>query len=393
MLASQIPTKFNIPFANGAGASFINPIPQGSQIGITAGAASLTDGFPPVTFLPVGAGGTAPWGRDFNGILNQVSAWCRWVGAGSPCKFDATFAVAVGGYPQGALLASNTAGNAWLSLIDNNTTDPNATAGAPGWAALAFIVPIQNNSYISADDTGSADNYVAAPNPPPPAYAKYQKFQVKIANSNLTSTPNLNIVGAAGLLGAKTIVHPDGSQILKGEIAAGMIASFIYDGISLFQFQSSTTGIPLRVIEAVSSASGQTIPPLGAGNGQITCFTNVTRNTLVTSSWSGAALTIGSGEDGLWSLYAFAEMSVNTIPSHSNLAFTRTRSGVTEIYPSVQCTPTSTDFQGQAAASLVIDLQVGDVVTIVLNTANAAWTIFPLSNIPNFVAYRVQPVH
>ncbi|KAA1174648.1 hypothetical protein FP026_29625, partial [Rhizobium tropici] len=73
MKASDIPVKFPIPFAASAGGGYIRAIPQASQIGITNGAASLTDGFPPLTFLPVGAGGTPPWGQDFNGILNEIT--------------------------------------------------------------------------------------------------------------------------------------------------------------------------------------------------------------------------------------------------------------------------------------------------------------------------------
>ena len=46
MLASSIPVKFPIPFANNAGASFIRPVPVPSQIGTNPGAADRdTDGF------------------------------------------------------------------------------------------------------------------------------------------------------------------------------------------------------------------------------------------------------------------------------------------------------------------------------------------------------------
>ena len=61
MLASAIPIKFPIPFGNSAGGGYIRPIPQASQIGIANGAASLTDGFPPLNFLPLGSGGVPPF--------------------------------------------------------------------------------------------------------------------------------------------------------------------------------------------------------------------------------------------------------------------------------------------------------------------------------------------
>lgn len=132
MLASSIPAKFNIPFANSAGGSFIRPIPQASQIGITPGAASLTDGFPPLNFTPNASGGIPPFGEDFNGLLNQSTAWDRWFSAGGPVAFDPTFSTGVGGYPNGAVVGSRTVpGNYWMSTTDNNTTDPDA--GGAGW--------------------------------------------------------------------------------------------------------------------------------------------------------------------------------------------------------------------------------------------------------------------
>lgn len=149
MLSSQTPTKFQIPFANGAGAGFIRPIPQSSQIGITTGAASLVDGFPPVCFQPVGAGGTPPSGQDFNGVLNLLSAWSRWTAAGGPMYYDATFAAAVSGYPKGAVLQSTTTtGNFWISTVDGNTSNPDT--GGANWIGYSVILSGQiTNIYNS----------------------------------------------------------------------------------------------------------------------------------------------------------------------------------------------------------------------------------------------------
>lgn len=131
MKASDIPTKFQIPFANSAGGSFIRPIPVASQIGIQNGAASLTTGFPPDTFISLVAGGTPPFGADFNGLLNQSTAWDRWYSAGGPLKYDSVFSAVIGGYAQGAVVASNVLlGKLWLSLVDDNTTDPDSTSSA-----------------------------------------------------------------------------------------------------------------------------------------------------------------------------------------------------------------------------------------------------------------------
>lgn len=132
MLLSSIPVKFPIPFGASAGGSYIRQVPTASQVGISAGAASLTDGFPPVTFLPTAGGGTPPWGQDFNGILNQITAWSQWYQAGAPIVYDATFATAIGGYPKNTVLMSAIVpGNYWMATIDSNASDPDA--GGAGW--------------------------------------------------------------------------------------------------------------------------------------------------------------------------------------------------------------------------------------------------------------------
>lgn len=139
MLSSAIPASFPIPFAANASGAFIRPIPVNSQIGIQDGAASLNDGFVPENMTQIAAGGVPPFGQDMNGILNQVSAWCRWVKAGGPIYNDTTFSAAVGGYPQGAILQSGVLlGRQWYSVSDNNLTNPDDPATSAGWVAIGI---------------------------------------------------------------------------------------------------------------------------------------------------------------------------------------------------------------------------------------------------------------
>lgn len=130
MLASNNPARIPLPFANSGSK---NTIPTASQIGITPGAASLTDGFPPLTFTQLAAGGVPPNGRDFNGILNLLSANTQWANAGGGAKYDAAFSAAVGGYPKGAKLINSTNDGYWTSTTDGNTTNPET--GGAGWYA------------------------------------------------------------------------------------------------------------------------------------------------------------------------------------------------------------------------------------------------------------------
>lgn len=149
MQYSQLPTKFQIAFASGAGAGYIRAIPTASQIGINNGAASLTDGFVPLNFQPVGSGGIPPSGQDFNGILNQITAWCRAQAAGQLTTFDPTFSGAIGGYPMFAVLASTTPGVMWISTADNNTTNPDGSSSS-GWTPIGYRPPVTTQIFLTS---------------------------------------------------------------------------------------------------------------------------------------------------------------------------------------------------------------------------------------------------
>lgn len=148
MQASNSPTKSAVPFAQ---SGTKNTIPVASQIGVTPGAASFTDGFPPLTMTPLAAGGVPPYGADFNGILNFLSAAVRWGQAGGRYPFDADFSTAVGGYPKGAVLAAAAGNGSWLNLVDNNTTNPDA--GGANWAALGAGIASTPQAQAMTDDT------------------------------------------------------------------------------------------------------------------------------------------------------------------------------------------------------------------------------------------------
>lgn len=133
MQLSNVPSKLVLPWATSGNK---NNIPVASQIGITAGAASLTDGFPPLTMTPVAAGGVPPSGLDMNGILYEMSTILRWANAGGGYAYDSAFAndSHVGGYPKGARVMRSDGMGYWLNTVDNNTTDPEAVeSAAAGW--------------------------------------------------------------------------------------------------------------------------------------------------------------------------------------------------------------------------------------------------------------------
>jgi hypothetical protein len=214
---SDLPVKFNIPWGNGSGSPYIRPIPQGSQIGIQNCAASLADGFPPLTFVPQTSGGCPPFGADFNGILKQVTQWNRWQSAGGPLPYDGTFSAAVGGYPKGAVVQSNVLlGRLWFSTADNNTTSPDdATGGSANW------IPLPGTSAAGAP--------VASFGPAPPNTVPANGLTVGNASSNATNRANADTFWLFSYLWANCptcqLFNSAGGAISRGGTAAADFAA------------------------------------------------------------------------------------------------------------------------------------------------------------------------
>lgn len=206
MQLSNAPGKLLLPFAN-AGAK--NTIPTASQIGITAGAASLTDGFPPLTRTPIAAGGVPPSGLDMNGILYALSAALRWANAGGGYVYDGTFAADsnVGGYPKGARVLRSDGAGYWLNTIDGNTVDPESvTVNA---AQVAGWVPDLTNGIAAITMTSA--NVTLTP-------AQYGKPFIVLSG---VLTANLNLI-FPNLAGEWTVVNNcTGAFAVTAKTAAG----------------------------------------------------------------------------------------------------------------------------------------------------------------------------
>ena len=150
MQISGAPAQLVEAWATGDG-SKTNPIPVPSQIGITPGRASWTDGFVPLNGTPITSGGIPPFKSDMNGGLFQMSAIDVWMSAGAAFPWSSAFSSAVGGYPAGARVL-RAAGGYWLSAVDNNTTDPDT--GGAGWVPGGGLAPIAS-VYASAPATNA----------------------------------------------------------------------------------------------------------------------------------------------------------------------------------------------------------------------------------------------
>ena len=259
MQYSDIPSKFSIPFANAAGGLYIRPIPTASQIGIDDGAASLTDGFPPDTFVDESAGGIPPDGRDFNGLLNRITAWSRWQAAGGLSQFDAAFSTLIGGYPKHAVIASATVpGLIWCSNVDNNTVDPDAGPSANWFYFVPSTRSITGGGALTGGGTLDSDRVITA---------------------NLASRADAN----AGIYGDRVLTPFSISDILAN-IASKVPASRFVGGTGLV-----TGGGDLSADRTVNvtAADGAAVSARTATNSAITpkALADATPNSLAADGW------------------------------------------------------------------------------------------------------------
>ena len=128
-------------------------------------------------------------------------------------------------YPSAAaaniwqLFAKHTAGNVLQELGINNGS------------SFVPLVGIDSNLKYAAD-TGAANAYLIAPNPPITAYTAGQIFYMKATNANTgASTVNVNS------LGIKSIKKDGADALIANDILASQIVCLVYDGTN-FQLMS-----------------------------------------------------------------------------------------------------------------------------------------------------------
>lgn len=256
MLRSAIPTRFQKPWGVSAAGAYIRTVPVNSQIGIQDGAASFETGFVPDNFTPLAGGGVPPFGQDFNGVLNAETSWDQWYQARASIPFDATFAAAVGGYPQGAVLDSAIVlGKQWLSLVDNNLTNPDdpltstgwETQGLPSGTPVPFMTSTLPSGFIAATPVNTIGN-AASGSVVAAASNLFLFASVWLQYSN-TQCPILTSAGAPSTRGAnpyadfaanKRLTLPDMRGL--GVMGADSGGSSYYGGVPIVIGNSSTPG-------------------------------------------------------------------------------------------------------------------------------------------------------
>ncbi|WP_277966737.1 glycine-rich domain-containing protein [Pantoea trifolii] len=239
MQTSSQPKLLPIPFAD-AGSK--QDIPNDSQVGITAGRASYNDGFPPLTRTPLAAGGVPPFGTDFNGVLNDITAAVRWSQAGAGYPFNTAFNTAVSGYPKGARIPNSTLDGFWLNTTDGNSANPeNTTAAITGW--------VPSGSYGATAITGLSGSSITLTS------LQASKDRITLAGA---LTANVNVIVPAWVkkwdvinncTGAfsVTVKTPSGTGVA---LASGQTATVIGDGTNV-----KMDAPPVRLAKLTSSGS------------------------------------------------------------------------------------------------------------------------------------------
>lgn len=269
MQSTQTPTLIPLAFAaNGTK----NAIPEASQIGITNGAASLNDGFPPLTMTPIAAGGTPPSGADMNGILFLATSSIRWLHAGGLYSFNSAFAADtnVGGYPAGAELMSADLQGSWVSLNDNNTDNPDTGAGTkwvPGRAYGVTAVAGLTNANVTLTPAQAAKN------------------KITLAG---TLTGNIQIIFPTWLRSWEIVNNTTGSFNITCKTASGtgvivtqggVLSRIACDGTNIVQLNEqmnvapATTGTnPVQMVQAQSGSMSYAVAT-GTANAHVIALT------------------------------------------------------------------------------------------------------------------------
>ncbi|MGC0863478.1 hypothetical protein [Pantoea agglomerans] len=308
MQNSSQPKLIPTPFAdNGARKN----IPNDSQIGITAGRASYADGFPPLTRTPLAAGGVPPFGTDFNGVLNDITAALRWSQSGAGYPFNAAFNTAISGYPKGARIPNSTLDGYWLNTTDGNTANPEVTGAATtGWVpaenyGVTAITGLSGSSVTLTTLQAAKETIVLSGtltsnvNLTVPAWIKQWKV-INNCNGNFSVTVKTpNGTGVAVPSQATSILSGDGVNINPGVNPGALINMQLFTASGTYTPTPGTKSIVVEVQGAGGGAGGIG----GAGTGTVAIGNGgaaggYAKSRLTSGFSGGISITVGTGGPG-----------------------------------------------------------------------------------------------
>ena len=269
------PKLIPIPFAsNGAK----QDIPNSSQIGVAAGRASYPDGFPPLTRTPLAAGGVPPFGTDFNGILNDITAALRWSQSGSGYPYNAQFNTAISGYPKGACIPLSSLDGYWLNTVDANASSPEVSgAGSTGWVPLnnygiTAISGLSGSSLTlttlqAAKDRITLDGTLTANiNLIFPAWRKQWTIVNRCSGNFVITIKTPSGTGVQLTNGAAVVVYGDGTNVVQDSVTFNAItapAGDVTNKVASTEFVKNA-GLQVGNIFTINAAQSLSSAYLGA---------------------------------------------------------------------------------------------------------------------------------
>ncbi len=180
------------------------------------------------------------------------------------------------------------------------------------WATKAQV---QSGELVYAASTSSPNTFTASCSPALTTYTTGMKVRIKFTNANTgAATLNLNS------LGAKNIKRDDGAALSSGDIAAGSVCEFIYDGtnmvldgLKVYQFAktAATSGYQKLPSGIIIQWGNCTIPSVAATESQVAvsfplAFPNAVFS--ITTSYNGA-----TGVGGPAPLFNHMSTAYNTV--------------------------------------------------------------------------------
>lgn len=191
--------------------------------------------------------------------INDLVSGASTFNASVPLGYDGTASIttanqfATKAYVDGvAVSGAPTADTTTKGIVEEATLAEvlaKTVTGSTG--ARLYVNPVNMASTLLSDykaDTGAADVLVITPAPAITAYTAGQRFSFKVAATNLTTTPTLNV----NALGAKTIVKMGGSALAAGDLLIGQVMEVEYDGTNM----QLMTPVANLVLPAQASKAG-----------------------------------------------------------------------------------------------------------------------------------------
>lgn len=364
MQSTDQPLKFPVAFGVSAAPALITTVPVASQIGVTDGAASMTTGFVPKNFQSRVSGGVPPRGKDFNGLMNQITQGLRSQQAGQMPQFDSVHATNIGGYPKGAVLQSADRTKIYISTSENNTTNPDTDltywltlVGGTGSAINSAIIQLYQvtatatppsvpsttatYTFSSGNLTGINNGWTTSLPTSGGSYRWLTTTQVVGTGATATiatgnwATPAIlaadgapGAVGTPGATGATGATGPTGANGLNNAI------------VLLYQRASSAPAVPsstttynfsTAVATGMNNGWTQAIPagslPLYATTASAS--SSATTTTIAGSSWAAPVVVTQNGVDGANGLnsatvFLYQQTSTNVAPSEPSTTTTYT---------------------------------------------------------------------